>query len=198
MPLIRKAAEETDYFGHPRGMVPMLSFEVNYRNYEQEIDSILRMLFLSHWLELYWEASAQRKDVLNWSISHLEEEMAKQAERTKRMEAIRPSLEQEGDQLRIDIQAIIGEMKAAEKEIDEKFKKDEKLRKTAQAALRGVSTALSLGSMAGMMGNSSPPGVLDRHPKRMVGGMSLGAGAAEFGHAMLQPDAPVTTGSFSS
>lgn len=39
-----------DYFGNPAGWVPMLSFEVNYAAFEQEIDRALRVWYLNYWL----------------------------------------------------------------------------------------------------------------------------------------------------
>jgi len=39
-----------DFFSNPAGWVPMLSFEVNYAAFEQEIERALRVMYLEYWL----------------------------------------------------------------------------------------------------------------------------------------------------
>ena len=48
--LLHRLTSGLDYFGNPRGWVPMLSFEVTKEFYEQEIERAVRVLYLSYWI----------------------------------------------------------------------------------------------------------------------------------------------------
>ncbi len=39
-----------DYYGNPRGWAPLLSFEANLENYENEIEYAIRVLYLNYWM----------------------------------------------------------------------------------------------------------------------------------------------------
>jgi hypothetical protein len=41
---------DLDYFGNPRGWAPLLSFEANLQNYENEIEYAIRVFYLNYWL----------------------------------------------------------------------------------------------------------------------------------------------------
>jgi len=49
--LSERIGQNRDYFGNPAGWVPMLSFEVNYLAFEQEIDRAIRVLYFCYWLQ---------------------------------------------------------------------------------------------------------------------------------------------------
>lgn len=48
--MLERICSNLDYFGNPAGWVPMLSFEVNYAAFEQEIDRALRLMYLNYWV----------------------------------------------------------------------------------------------------------------------------------------------------
>lgn len=39
-----------DYYGNPKGWAPLLSFEANLENYENEVEYAIRVLYLNYWL----------------------------------------------------------------------------------------------------------------------------------------------------
>jgi len=41
---------DLDYYGNPRGWAPLLSFEANLQNYENEIEYAIRVFYLNYWL----------------------------------------------------------------------------------------------------------------------------------------------------
>ncbi len=190
MPIIHNSAAGLDYFGNRPGMVPMLSLEVNYQNYQNEIDSVFRMLFFAHWLELFWESENQRIQGLDWSINNLREDMETQEKRHAQLIEIRGSLTREGRRLKIQIDHVLDELKTLETEIDRKFQKDEKTRKNVQAVLRGLSTALGFASFGSLGDGNSSPSM--KGPTMLA----VGAGLADGINQALEPNSPVTTGSF--
>ena len=73
-----------DYFGNPAGWVPMLSFEVNYKLTDQEIERAMKFLYLSYWLgkkgndlEQAQEAMGMAKETMETEITELSEEYEK-------------------------------------------------------------------------------------------------------------------------
>ena len=42
--------ENLDYFGNPKGWAPLLSFEANLQNYQNEIEFAIRVLYLDYWM----------------------------------------------------------------------------------------------------------------------------------------------------
>ena len=48
--LLYQIENNFDYFGHPAGWVPMLSFEVNLNLFNNEIDRAIEQLYLAHWI----------------------------------------------------------------------------------------------------------------------------------------------------
>ena len=39
-----------DYYGNPKGWAPLLSFEANLQNYQNEIEFAIRVLYLDYWM----------------------------------------------------------------------------------------------------------------------------------------------------
>jgi hypothetical protein len=62
--LLQQMENNLDYFGNPAGWVPMLSFEVNYQMFGQEIDRAIRMLYLAYWIRTTETDEAARADAL--------------------------------------------------------------------------------------------------------------------------------------
>ena len=60
--LLHRIDSNLDYFGNPAGWVPMLSFEVQYLAFQQEIEEAIPVIYLSYWLE---KSSVKLKDKIN-------------------------------------------------------------------------------------------------------------------------------------
>lgn len=48
--LLEQLNQNLDYFGNPKGWAPLLSFEANLENYQNEIEFSIRVLYLHYWL----------------------------------------------------------------------------------------------------------------------------------------------------
>ncbi|MEN8157581.1 MAG: BACON domain-containing carbohydrate-binding protein, partial [Bacteroidota bacterium] len=55
-------AENLDYFGNPRGWAPLLSFEANLKNYQNEIEFAIRVLYLDYWISKKAETLEQKQE----------------------------------------------------------------------------------------------------------------------------------------
>ncbi len=51
-----------DYFGNPKGWAPLLSFESNLQNYQNEIEFAIRVLYLDYWMNKKAETLEQKQD----------------------------------------------------------------------------------------------------------------------------------------
>jgi hypothetical protein len=74
--LLQQIANNLDYFGNPAGWVPMLSFEVNYAIFSQEIDRAIRMLYLAYWIRTKETTEALKAEALVTARDQLKEEIA--------------------------------------------------------------------------------------------------------------------------
>ena len=101
--LSHRLAAGLDYFGNPPGWVPNLSVEVNYSAFQQEIDSAIRMYYLSYWLNRHWRAIGQKTEALDRLITLQQDQIESHRRGYANASALLPVLEAE--QQRIDTEA---------------------------------------------------------------------------------------------
>ena len=101
--LSHRLAAGLDYFGNPPGWVPNLSVEVNYSAFQQEIDSAIRMYYLSYWLHRHWRALEHKTEALDRLIALQQDQIESHRRRYANASALLPVLEAE--QRRIDTES---------------------------------------------------------------------------------------------
>lgn len=97
--LVNQIDSHLDYFGNPPGWVPMLSFEVNKMAFDKEIDSAIRVLYLTYWLTTLSGTLQQRVEALNYSKAQLRNEIQTAQEAYNATLAQIPELENQADSL---------------------------------------------------------------------------------------------------
>ncbi len=70
-----------DYFGNPAGWVPMLSFEVNYLIFNNEIDQSINLLYMTYWLRNKTKDDKDKIKVLQQLQEKLKQEIEHQKSR---------------------------------------------------------------------------------------------------------------------
>lgn len=115
--LSHRLAAGLDYFGNPPGWVPNLSVEVNYSAFQQEIDSAIRMYYLSYWLTRHWRALEHKTEALDRLITLQQDQIESHRRRYANASALLPVLEAE--QQRIDTEAafFLDKLQAREREL---------------------------------------------------------------------------------
>lgn len=76
MDLAQRMDGPNDYFGHPAGWVPGLSFQTNMKAYERQIDGAVARLYLSYWMENNQAGKEQRIASAQQAIGKLQAEVA--------------------------------------------------------------------------------------------------------------------------
>jgi hypothetical protein len=115
--LLQQIENNLDYFGNPAGWVPMLSFEVNYAMFSQEIDRAIRMLYLAYWIRTTEKGEAHKADALVAAREQLrlEIEQAK-ADYDDAVNRI-PLLKSKAENLKVEIVETQGQLEARENEL---------------------------------------------------------------------------------
>ncbi len=101
-----------DYFGKPFGWVPGLSFEVNQTVFNQEIDTAMDVLWLTHTLQQNINNKQLRKNTAEQMVSELTDEIADLQEQFESANATLANLEPRINQLDADIIDLQQEMDA--------------------------------------------------------------------------------------
>ncbi|MBE7501109.1 MAG: hypothetical protein HS113_12520 [Verrucomicrobiales bacterium] len=106
-----------DYFGNPAGWVPMLSFEVNFTLFQNEIDRAMDTLYLAYWINNKAQTEQQRLESLTAARNQLRTELD-QARRDYNAAMTRlPRLRTQAAQLHTDIQNVQIKLEAKELEL---------------------------------------------------------------------------------
>jgi hypothetical protein len=143
--LAERLGSGLDYFGNPPGWVPLLSLEANYATFEEETAAAVRMMYLSHWLELYWEKQDERIAGLAWAIEEKRREIDDHRETLEKARALLPVLEKESEELTAETERFITLLGRREGEIAEKYARDKEREEMVRAAFEAMSsTALGL------------------------------------------------------
>ena len=77
--LVERIDGPYDYFGNPAGWVPLLSLESNLKLYEAEVESSIRTMFLSYWMENVQKDKTSAAETVRQALKRLEDESAKAA-----------------------------------------------------------------------------------------------------------------------
>ena len=96
-----------DYFGHPAGWVPMLSFEVNFNLFNDEIDRSIEQLYLTHWVTRSAANSAERFASLEELRSKLEEDIIDATDKFETAQDRLPGLRVRAEELKLKAEAQI-------------------------------------------------------------------------------------------
>lgn len=121
-----------DYFGNPAGWVPMLSFEVNYAAFKDEIDRALRIMYVNYWLGNKAETVQERQDALR----ALRKELLKTIEKDRAafddaVETI-PGVRVHAEDLQNAIDALVLRIREIEEEVLKKAKRIVAAKKAAR------------------------------------------------------------------
>ncbi|MEQ8820130.1 MAG: hypothetical protein RLY93_07770 [Sumerlaeia bacterium] len=73
--LLQRIDSGLDYQGNPAGWVPMLSFEANYRAFENEIERAIPILYVAYWLQEAAETVEQRNQALKTARDNVREDL---------------------------------------------------------------------------------------------------------------------------
>lgn len=121
-----------DFFGNPAGWVPMLSFEVNYAAFEQEIDRALRVMYLNYWLGNIADSIEKRVDGMKKMREQLLDQIDQDREAYSNAVEEIPGVRVQAEELQYEIDRVINEIKAVEKEVLKKAKRIAAAKKAAR------------------------------------------------------------------
>jgi len=115
--LLGQIENNLDYFGNPAGWVPMLSFEVNYAMFSQEIERAIRMLYLAYWIRTTEKDEEYKAEALVAAREQLKFEI-EQAQ-TDYDDAVNqiPLLKSKAENLKVEILETQGQLEARENEL---------------------------------------------------------------------------------
>ncbi|HNQ23535.1 MAG TPA: hypothetical protein PKK06_10615 [Phycisphaerae bacterium] len=74
--LLYRLASNLDYYGNPAGWVPMLSFEIEHRAFEQEIERAFRILYTCSWITRELDKHENKVVTLNEAKRSAQDEVA--------------------------------------------------------------------------------------------------------------------------
>ncbi|MGB5743992.1 MAG: flagellar export protein FliJ, partial [Sedimenticolaceae bacterium] len=115
--LTHRLAAGLDYFGNPPGWVPNLSVEVNYSAFQQEIDSAIRMLYSSYWLNRHWRALEEKTEALDRLITLQHDQIESHRRRYTNASSLLPVLEAEQRRIDADAAFFLEKLRAREREL---------------------------------------------------------------------------------
>lgn len=123
MDLAQRIDGPNDFFGHPMGWVPGLSFQTNMKAYERQIESAVARLYLSYWMEHNQAEKSARIASADMAIRKLQVEV-KQAviDQAHAIDALDDLRSDEGilrgkiTQFLTDLKVLEGELTRAAKE----------------------------------------------------------------------------------
>lgn len=109
--LLYRLNANLDYFGHPAGWVPMLSFEANQSVYEKETKDSIPVLFLAYWIKEKGKELTRKGNFLDYAIQNLQKEnKALEKEFNEALSSL-PGLQSE-------INAVVRELEQCEKDLE--------------------------------------------------------------------------------
>lgn len=126
-----------DYFGHPAGWVPNLSFEVNLTMFSSEIGPAIRLLYLSYWLGNVAKQVEAKVTAMTTGRVALHDELKQLQTDLETTQTLIPDLEARSGALTADIATLQQRIKDREEQLRreyEKSKKKNKWRKIAKQA----------------------------------------------------------------
>lgn len=126
-----------DYFGNPAGWVPNLSYEVNLGIFSSEIESAIRLMYLSYWLGRVAKDLEAKSAAMTATRTSLHEEILAMATESKAIQDRLPELEEHSRTLSaeiVDLQQRIKDREEALRREYDKSRKKNKWRNIAKQA----------------------------------------------------------------
>ncbi|UCC30456.1 MAG: hypothetical protein JSU86_19935 [Phycisphaerales bacterium] len=152
--LLHRLQSNLDYFGNPAGWVPMLSFEVLYAAFEQEVDRSVDALYLAYWVGNAVRDLDAKIGALRTAQDQLRDEIVAYESQYEDLIDLIPSLEAQAldiasqiDQRMIELQQLEQELLARAQEIVEERHKVPWWKK-ALRALGGICKIVPVGQPA--------------------------------------------------
>ncbi len=144
---LQKLNSNLDYFGNPANWVPLLSLEATMRNFTNEVDSAMLILYLQYWLEN--KAANNQKDVqaLRDSISKLDQDTTQVADAINSALESVPNLQFQSAELGVKLQMLQAALERKEAELEQRARNSVAARKKLpfwKRAVRIIATIAKL------------------------------------------------------
>ena len=154
--LVERIDGPYDYFGNPAGWVPLLSLESNLKLYEAEVESSIRTMFLSYWLENVQKGNTSAAETVRRALDRLEAESRKAAEDYNAAIADLTQLDTRLKPLTQEINTLAGDLKKLTDSLEKQAQGDlatEHFFRSAGKLLGGVAQLIPVGQpMLGAFG----------------------------------------------
>lgn len=144
---LQKLNSNLDYFGNPANWVPMLSLEATLKNFTNEVDASMLILYLQYWLEN--KAANNQKDVkaLQDALNILEQDNGQIAEAVNNALESIPTLQFQAAELTAKLELLQEALIRKEAELEQRARNNVAARKKLpfwKRAVRVISTVLKL------------------------------------------------------
>jgi len=169
-----------DFFGNPAGWVPMLSFEVNYAAFEQEIDRALRVMYLNYWLGNIATDINDRvtalKEIREQTLEQIKQDRSDYSNAVDEI----PGVRVQAEELQDEIDRVVLKIQAIEKEVLKKAKQVVAAKKVART-LGKIAQMIpvyqpALGTVGGAVAASAD---IDPNKSWEENAINVGTGGAE-------------------
>lgn len=141
--LLQQIENNLDFFGNPAGWVPMLSFEVNYTMFSQEIDRAIQMLYLVHWIRTTEKSEAEKAAALVDVREQLKRDIDRARNDYDQGVSQIPILKSKAESLRVQILETQGLLEARENQLSQEIK-DPVWLAGLKGALKGAALACKI------------------------------------------------------
>lgn len=146
MTLAQRLTNGLDYFGHPPGWVPLLSFEATYATFRQEAKAAVRTMLLTHWMERFWDRQEDRQAALREVIAGQEARIEDARGVIRRVRALLPVLEVQQAEITAEVARLRMKLAAVERRIQQAFEREKAWERVGSAVLTGLTEALGIGA----------------------------------------------------
>ena len=116
--VLKRIANNLDYFGNPAGWVPMLSFEVNLTLTDQEIERAMRTLYLTYWLSGKAQALQADNAALTEARSNLDAENTRARNEFASVQDEISQLETEAENIDAQVSTLGQELQQIERRLE--------------------------------------------------------------------------------
>ena len=156
--MLFKLEQGLDYFGNPKGWVPLLSFEVLLENYNNEIDRAIPTLYMNYWLSRVDHTLENLVAVQQLAVSNKEAEIQDTQNSTNKMVLAIPKLQDQIKEVETEIEIVNQRINEIEARLMAKAKRSVKKKnriKKAGSICRSIANAVSVcGSWGAAIGTA--------------------------------------------
>ena len=142
-----KLEQGLDYFGNPKGWVPLLSFEVMLNNYNSEIERAIPTLYMYYWLNHIDQTLEHKIQAHNLMASETEKEIQNSVDQINSWVLLIPVLQDKAAEIQIKIDSLHIQIDKIEAHLLSKARHNVKKRnriKKAASICKTVSSAISV------------------------------------------------------